>query len=40
MVTPLHIRIFFFDPPPPPPPIFIFTRQMEIPRRYIVLIIK
>jgi hypothetical protein len=37
MVTPLHIRIFFFDPPPP---IFIFTRQMEISRRYIVLIIK
>jgi hypothetical protein len=29
MMTPLHIRIFFFDPP-----IFIFTRQMGIPRRY------
>jgi hypothetical protein len=28
---PLHIRIFFFDPP-----IFIFTRQMGIPRRYSV----
>ena len=31
---PLHIRIFLFDPSPHP--IFIFTRQMGIPRRYSV----